>query len=256
MEVIACEERGFRVALCRLANSTAVRKTISEVTANRLPRVSTGVFDTAEEVEKLASADLAVIKIDAAQPLTNDLQMISTLTCKENAPHVVAIIKNSTLTAKIKLYQAGAQDCIDFPAERRRFEEVLSTAVTRACGIAETPTLDTDRLLISSSRGIAHLSYFESALLFRLSQLPGRVMCREDIASLLGKNNAAYDERALEKFVSRLRSKIKESLDMDLVLSVRGYGYRLAAALSLASEELTDWRRDDNAANRAEYGMQ
>jgi len=238
MNDMTCQVTCFRVALCRFVKSAPVKKIIHGVAATLLPGVPARCFDAAEEVEELSSADLVIIKIDAAQSLSNDLQMFSSLTQQQNAPYLFVIIKNSTLAAKIKVYQAGARDCLDFPVGGQRLEEALASAISNACGNIEKPTLDIDRLLVRSSRGLVHLSYFESVLLFRLNQVPGRVMCREDITNLLEKNNVAYDERTLEKFISRLRAKIKNNLGVDLILCVRGYGYRLAAGFALASHGL------------------
>lgn len=232
---IAC----FRIAVCRLVKTTAIKKIIHEVAATQLSGVPIELFDPVEGEEELTSADLVIIKVDAAQPLSNDLRMVSSLAKQKKAPYVLVTIKNPSLAAKIKFYQAGARNCLDFPVGVQRFDEALISAVYSACGSIERLTLDIDRLLVRSSRGLVHLSYFESVLLFRLNQASGRIMCREEIASLLEKNSVAYDERTLEKFMSRLRSKIKKNLDANLILSVRGYGYRLAEPLVLASHNLS-----------------
>jgi len=63
-----------------------------------------------------------------------------------------------------------------------------------------------------------------------LLKAPEHVMTQDDIAKTLDPNIIFYDPRALEKTISRLRTKIKKTYNLELILSVRAYGYRLRRA--------------------------
>ena len=60
-----------------------------------------------------------------------------------------------------------------------------------------------------------------------LLNAPEHVMSQDSIAKTLDPNIVFYDPRALEKTISRLRTKIKKAYNLELILSVRAYGYRL-----------------------------
>ena len=60
-----------------------------------------------------------------------------------------------------------------------------------------------------------------------LLRAPNHALSQDDIAKTLDPNIVFYDPRALEKTISRLRTKIKKSYSLELIFSVRAFGYRL-----------------------------
>ena len=60
-----------------------------------------------------------------------------------------------------------------------------------------------------------------------LIKAPEHVMSQDSIAKTLDPKIIFYDPRALEKTISRLRTKIRKAYNIELIISVRAYGYRL-----------------------------
>ena len=60
-----------------------------------------------------------------------------------------------------------------------------------------------------------------------LISAPQHVLSQDSIAKTLDPNIVFYDPRALEKTISRLRTKIKKAYNLELIVSVRAFGYRL-----------------------------
>jgi len=65
--------------------------------------------------------------------------------------------------------------------------------------------------------------------------IQNRLLSHNEIASVMGLNTKYYDSRALEKSISRLRSKIKAHYGENIIQNIRGYGYKLSRGLICAS---------------------
>jgi DNA-binding response OmpR family regulator len=50
----------------------------------------------------------------------------------------------------------------------------------------------------------------------------------------MGLNTKFYDSRALEKSISRLRSKIKAHYGENIIQNIRGHGYKLSRGIIFA----------------------
>ena len=87
--------------------------------------------------------------------------------------------------------------------------------------------LDRIRLLICNANYRLEISYTEMIIIEALINAPEHVLSQDGIAKALDPNITFYDPRALEKTISRLRTKIKKIYNLELIISVRTYGYRL-----------------------------
>ena len=88
-------------------------------------------------------------------------------------------------------------------------------------------TLDRTRLLLCSATSKIEISYTEMTIIDALAKAPQHVLSQDSIAKTLDPNIVFYDPRALEKTISRLRTKIKKAYNLELIFSVRAFGYRL-----------------------------
>ncbi len=77
------------------------------------------------------------------------------------------------------------------------------------------------------------ISFVEMRVLDALIQ--NRLLSHNEIAGVMGLNTKYYDSRALEKSISRLRSKIKAHYGENIIQNIRGYGYKLSQGLICAS---------------------
>lgn len=133
-------------------------------------------------------------------------------------------------------YQSGADIYLNKPASAAQLRAALGALVRRLYGADDTdenqPVL-TQRQLQGSS-GEVMLTTTETLLLRGLARAPGRQITSEQLILAIGKTVQAYQKHALEAAMARLRKKIFEACGDDLLLlSVRGEGYRLSAAVKI-----------------------
>lgn len=88
-------------------------------------------------------------------------------------------------------------------------------------------TLDQTCLHLSDDKLKLDLAYQEMKVLDALINAQGNILHHDSIAEAMGLNIRLYDSRVLEKSISRLRNKIKRNFGINIIHSVRGYGYRL-----------------------------
>lgn len=93
--------------------------------------------------------------------------------------------------------------------------------------------LDRAGLMLRKNETIVMLSYYEMKFIESLCKAKDNFLNRHDIARLLEWNPHDYESRALEKFISRLRSKIKKTFCFDILQCIRGLGYCLCKAVHL-----------------------
>jgi len=125
-------------------------------------------------------------------------------------------------------YLSGADHCVKLPNVAKERQDLLSRTLESAhWGKPVQLYLDRTRLLLSSTSKNIEISYTEMLIINALIEAPEHVMSQDDIAKTLDPNIIFYDPRALEKTISRLRTKIKKAYNLELILSVRSYGYRL-----------------------------
>lgn len=96
------------------------------------------------------------------------------------------------------------------------------------CFVQSTLILDKTALCLRAHRKILTLSYPEMKMLCSLATIENHTLSRDQMAVVLEWNIDVYERHALEKFVSRLKYKIKKCFDLTALESVRGFGYKLS----------------------------
>lgn len=237
MNDIQSQRSSFKVIVFGLEPEDPMFGIIGEI----LVRHSKMVVDIVawhEGGEEADTADLVILKLNAVQSLSGELSILSSFTQWRNPPYVTALFKRTASDLPLKLYELGVNSCIGIPITAGRMESELAADIAYASDSGKELEMDVHRLQLKSKCAEVALSYFEMALLLRMNQSKGRLMRRAEIANLLMDGSIAYDERAMEKFISRLRLKIKSKLGVDLIVSLRGIGYRLALGLLTDMQEV------------------
>ena len=141
---------------------------------------------------------------------------------------VFILVTHSKSFSGTHFYVSGADHCLKLPNDPQERRKLLSK--TFEASHWKSPTqlyLDHTRLLLCSGTYKLDISYTEMTIIDALMQAPEHVMNQDSIAKTLDPNVIFYDPRALEKSISRLRTKIKKAYNIELIISVRSYGYRL-----------------------------
>ena len=134
---------------------------------------------------------------------------------------------------KVQGFDAGADDYVAKPFHMEEVLARLRALLRRAAGHATSEIacgpvrLDTARRRASRSTATpVKLTSHEYRLLAYLMHHQGRVVSRTELVEHLYDQDFDRDSNTIEVFVGRLRKK----LGVDVIQTVRGLGYLLAAA--------------------------
>lgn len=155
---------------------------------------------------------------------------------KQSAVAIMMITAKGDITDKVVGLELGADDYLVKPFHQR---ELLARihALFRREARAETaanpkhPTykgliLDTERLVMKYKEASVALSATEYKLLEVMLRHPDRVYARETLFELVWGGSAGYGDRTVDVTISRLRKKITELSDFQVLHAIRGIGYR------------------------------
>jgi len=172
------------------------------------------------------------IIIDSPQALEENLARVEKLRDDNLAPIICAVITGRGTYNKIKYFLAGADFCIKLNTLCDESSESLadffnSEEWQRDINLVLDPT----RICLSGTSKKLDISFAEMKILEAFAQNSNHILSHDEIASIMGLNTNFYDPRALEKSISRLRGKIKDTYGANAIQSIRGYGYRLMRGL-------------------------
>lgn len=181
---------------------------------------------------RLDSYRAIFIIIDSPQALEENLALVENLRDDNLAPILCAVITGRGTFNKIKYYLAGADVCIKLNTLCDESAELLadffnSEEWQRDINLILDPT----RICLSGTSRKLDISFAEMKILEAFAQNSNHILSHDEIASIMGLNTNFYDPRALEKSISRLRGKIKDTYGTNAIQSIRGYGYRLMRGL-------------------------
>ncbi len=209
-----------------------LRGLLSRYLADNGFRVSTA--QSAEEARaKLRSFSPDLLVLDVMMPGDSGLAFTEELRLGASAVPILLLTARGAPEDRIAGFEAGADDYLGKPFEP--LELVLRIrAMLRRAGPAQPAgpvqlgelEFDLDRGELRDAAGIVRLTAGEAALLAALARKPNEVLSREDIAAVLGMDDAG--ERAVDVQVTRLRRKIEaDPREPRFLLTARGRGYVL-----------------------------
>ncbi|HVP01367.1 MAG TPA: response regulator transcription factor [Solirubrobacteraceae bacterium] len=155
-----------------------------------------------------------------------------------DAVHVLVLTARDSEADVVMALEAGADDYVTKPigvAElRSRVRAVmrrLRPAETRGGELRSGDLrLDPDARLVRVGDVALHLTYSEFEVLHALMAAEGSLRSRQELLFAIFGDDAFRDPRAIDVHVHHLREKIGASAgDPELIVTVRGAGYRLGA---------------------------
>jgi DNA-binding response OmpR family regulator len=176
-----------------------------------------------------------IIEIDTPSASNLSLDIIKKARTENPDCTIIVVVTFASTLSKTKYYLAGADYCIKViktSAEKKLslFDAFLSeSAQPNQCNLI----LDQDRMYLYGEGKKLEISFVEMKISEALIQ--NRLLSHNEIARVMGLNTKYYDSRALEKAISRLRSKIKANYGENIIQNIRGYGYKLSRGLICAS---------------------
>src|SRR3954470_12451789 len=178
--------------------------------------------------------------LDIMMPGPSGLDICRDVRSRSAVPIIVLTAKDAEVDKVVGL-EVGADDYVTKPfsvrellgrvrAQLRRRELDRSSSVTESKTIdAGTVRIDLARHLVSIRGEPVNLTRSEFQVLRLLAERPGQVFSRLEIMEELWQSEFSGDVRACDVHISNLRQKIeRDPQEPELVLTVRGVGYRLA----------------------------
>lgn len=162
----------------------------------------------------------------------------------ERGPPVIMLSALGSDTDRIIGLEVGADDYLPKPCNPRELLARVRAVMRRHAQSGSAPEtsaqfqfagwrLDLMRRELTDPAGVfINLSDGEFALLRTFVEHPQRVLTRDQLLDITrGRNVEVYD-RAIDSQISRLRRKLNERGDTELVRTVRNEGYMLLARVS------------------------
>ena len=216
---------------------------ISEILKNYLMTENYEVVCVADGEEACSAFDhssFSLVLLDLMIPKISGMKVMQHIRAKSLVPVIIVSAKDSEADKALGL-GLGADDYITKPfsvveilarikANIRRTEQYsnLSTsAAPEILSIGDLALNVTDYTVVKAGKKI-ELTAKEFEILKLLMQNPKKVYTKEQIYSLVWKDNYFGDENAVNVHISRLRSKIEDdSRNPHYILTVWGIGYKL-----------------------------
>lgn len=186
-----------------------------------------------------------LVLLDVMMPGEDGLSLCRHLIEARNVP-VILLTARGEPTDRIVGLEIGADDYVVKPFEPRELVARIRSVLRRASG-GSTPTtmedahyefegwqLDPLKRRLTDSEGVlVPLSTAEFRMLRAFLDHPRQVLDRDRLLDMVQGREAQLFDRAVDNQISRLRRKIEvDSRDPQLILTVRGGGYRFASDVS------------------------
>src|SRR6266545_423085 len=189
---------------------------------------------------KLSDGHFDLLILDIMMPGKSGLDICREVRSRSPVPIILLTAKDAEVDKVVGL-EVGADDYVTKPfsvrellgrvrAQLRRRELDRSSSAREGKTIeAGSVRIDLARHLVTIRGDPVNLTRSEFQVLRLLAESPGQVFSRLQIMEELWQSEFSGDVRACDVHISNLRQKIeRDAQEPELVLTVRGVGYRLA----------------------------
>ena len=228
-----------KLSLLVVDDESSLREQISRAFTSEGHRVL-AVADGRSAIDRASTETFDCVLLDVALGDGPDgIEVCRELRARRNVVPIIMLTARSSEADAVLGLEAGADDYVVKPfglAElRSRIRAVRRRAGPRALGeeVLQVGPLVLDRVGREVRvRGEAvELTFSEFELLAALMEQPGRVFGREELFCAIWGESAYRDPRGIDVHVRHLREKLeRRPAEPELLLTVRGSGYRLNAA--------------------------
>ncbi|NWB91941.1 winged helix-turn-helix domain-containing protein [Pseudomonas agarici] len=216
-------------AILTFTRTQALTERLKQLTASEALHLDASTpFETSNQMCAIDSVEAIFIEINGPTVIDESLDLVKKIRRVSHAVNIFMLFTHAKSFSGVKYYLAGADHCIKLPNDQAEKTNLLSTIFHDSMWKEKIKLiLDRTRLLLHADTNKIEISYTEMTILDALLKAPQHVMSQESIAKALNPDVVFYDPRALEKTISRLRTKIRAAYNIELIYSVRSFGYRM-----------------------------
>ncbi|WP_158636773.1 winged helix-turn-helix domain-containing protein [Pseudomonas saxonica] len=189
-----------------------------------------GTFNKTKDMDyDLNSVKAVFIEAGIASHLDDSLEIVKQVRTVNQRACIFVLVTHPGTLSNVDYHIADADYCIKLPGNEQDKTRLLVRALNESRWNYAPVQLRLDRtkLRLCSATRTLELTHTEMMILDTLLRAPHQIMSYEHLVKALAATIVFYDPRALEKAISRLRTKIKNAHQLKLISSVRSFGYRL-----------------------------
>jgi two-component system, OmpR family, response regulator PhoP len=178
--------------------------------------------------------DLAIV--DLGLPSMSGVELIKQLRADGKEYPILVLTARDRWQDKVEVLKLGADDYVVKPFNVEELLARVDALLRRAGGWAQSElvcgpiTLDTRTQEVKVGAAKLELTSFEYKLLEYLMLHAGEVLSKTQITEALYSEDFERDSNVIEVFIGRLRRKLDPENSYKPIETLRGRGYRLAAA--------------------------
>jgi DNA-binding response OmpR family regulator len=196
------------------------------------------VADGRAAIDRASTGDFDVVLLDAALGAGPDgFQVCRTLRERRNTVPIIMLTALDSEADTVLGLEAGADDYVAKPVGLAELRSRIRAVLRRATRDPEREVLHAGPLeLDRGARELRRegrpiqLTFSEFEVMSALMSAPGRLFNRQELMRAIWGDSAYRDPRGIDVHVRHLREKLEAKPDKpELLLTVRGAGYRLAA---------------------------
>ncbi len=190
--------------------------------------------DGREALERFSQENPDIVLLDVMMPKMDGWGVLEEIRKTSNTPVIMVTVKDST-EDKVRGLSSGVDDYITKPFDLREVEARIEAVMRRyksAVSQLEIGSLyiDDEKKQVTIEGRPIELSPKEYDLLLFLASKPGRVFSQEEILQNVWAGSTYAGAEDVKKYIYLLRNKIeKNPEDPQIILTVRGFGYKLNA---------------------------
>lgn len=181
---------------------------------------------------EMAQGDIDIVLLDIMLPKLSGIEVIRRLRQVSNVP-VIMLTAKGDVSDKVVGLDSGADDYITKPFA---IEELLARirAATSRKGIVNHNIINCGKLYINADNFMVkyddidiELTKKEFELLHYLAINKDKVLSRKEIISSVWGYNYVGETNVVDVYILYLRNKINKPFSVNLIQTVRGFGYTL-----------------------------
>lgn len=195
--------------------------------------VTSSTSDFKELLDKISSENPDLILLSVDSSTKNGLDLCQRIKSEKRTENIFVVFMSNRKEEEVQVLglEAGADDFLILPITQRLFLKRINALLKRkkiksSKKLAKAFMIDQDRYLIIRNGEEIFLPRKEFQILSLLYSKPEKVFSRDEIKNSIWENFEQVRGRTIDVHIRKIREKIGE----DIILTIKGEGYRLQVA--------------------------